>query len=108
MQAEACTPDSHASRCGSSDRFFLGRKRAVFLILGVLHDLMHRGSSLADQAPAVVAQASHSLGDGDLSQFMRRRAMHDQRADLIADSHDLKHARPPAKTCALAVAATGA
>ena len=68
---------------------------------------MNRRLAFADQAPAVVAKTSHPLRDRDFSQLMRRGAMQDQRADFVADPHDLEDALPAAIAGPLAVAATG-
>ena len=61
-----------------------------------------------DEAPAVLAQALHALLDGDLADLVRRRAVQDQRADLVGHRHHLEDALPAAVAGALAVAAAGA
>src|SRR5205085_6731603 len=69
---------------------------------------VNRRFSFADQSPAVITQASHTLGDRDFSQLMSRGSMKNERTNLVTDAHDLEHALPAAIARALAVATSGA
>ena len=64
---------------------------------------MHGRFAFANQSPAILAQASHTLRGGDLSQFVGRIAMQNQGTNLVADSHDFEHTLSSAITRALAI-----